>query len=65
MRDDGPGFDPAESVSGNDDIANQTAGRGLRLIRAVMDEVSFNSAGNEITMTKRRVLENDDNLPDG
>ena len=29
--------------------------RGLALIRSFMDEVSFNDAGNEITMIKRRV----------
>src|SRR4029453_15800228 len=29
-------------------------GRGLVLIRAFMDEVTFNATGNEITLVKRR-----------
>jgi hypothetical protein len=29
------------------------SGRGVLLIRTFMDEVSFNDAGNEITMIKR------------
>jgi anti-sigma regulatory factor (Ser/Thr protein kinase) len=29
-------------------------GRGLSLMRTFMDEVTFNEAGNEVTMVKRR-----------
>jgi CheY-like chemotaxis protein/anti-sigma regulatory factor (Ser/Thr protein kinase) len=55
IRDEGPGFDPA-SLPDPTDPANleSTSGRGLLLIRTFMDHVAHNSAGNEITMTKRR-----------
>ncbi len=55
IRDDGPGFDPSTYATGDMAIADQTCGRGLRLMRSVMDEVTFNEAGNEVTMVKRRV----------
>ena len=32
-------------------------GRGIKLMRSIMDEVRFNAAGNEVTLTKRRALE--------
>jgi anti-sigma regulatory factor (Ser/Thr protein kinase) len=55
IRDEGRGFDtsclPDPSNSEN---FKKAAGRGLYLIRAFMDEVVFNEAGNEITLVKRR-----------
>jgi len=58
IRDEGTGFD----VSGVPDPRNpenllKTTGRGLMLVRLFMDEVSFNSSGNEITLVKRRTRE--------
>ncbi|MCA9057922.1 MAG: ATP-binding protein, partial [Planctomycetaceae bacterium] len=55
IRDDGQGFDHAafdstSSLTG----AEKSCGRGLTLIHAVMDEVTFNESGNQITMIKRR-----------
>ncbi len=55
VRDEGPGFDPQLHPSVDADIAERTSGRGLRLMHAVMDEVSFNETGNEVTLIKRRV----------
>lgn len=55
IRDEGPGFNPEEIVSSDNDIADQAAGRGLRLMRAIMDEVSFNDIGNEVTLIKNKV----------
>jgi CheY-like chemotaxis protein len=55
VADDGPGFDPSiinRPVQPED--LNRIGGRGLLLIRTFMDEVSFNSAGNKITMVKFR-----------
>jgi CheY-like chemotaxis protein/anti-sigma regulatory factor (Ser/Thr protein kinase) len=54
VRDEGPGFDPAQ-VPDPTDPANieQSTGRGLLLIRAFMDDVMHNPSGNEITMIKR------------
>jgi len=55
IQDDGPGFDhsqlPEPATAKN---LEQTAGRGLLLIRTFMDEVFHNDTGNQITMVKRR-----------
>jgi CheY-like chemotaxis protein/anti-sigma regulatory factor (Ser/Thr protein kinase) len=55
IRDEGPGFDPAE-VPDPLDEANQDrpCGRGVMLMRSFMDDVSFNASGNEVTLRKRR-----------
>jgi CheY-like chemotaxis protein len=55
VADDGPGFDTAlvDRPVQPDDLA-RIGGRGLLLIRTFMDQVSFNSAGNQITMVKYR-----------
>ena len=55
IRDEGPGFDPA-TLPDPTDPANlkRIGGRGLMLIRTFMDEVTFNAAGNEITLRKHR-----------
>lgn len=53
IRDDGPGFDT--SIFGKEEDADAIKdghGRGLLLIKNFMDKVSFNDAGNEITMVK-------------
>jgi CheY-like chemotaxis protein len=53
VRDEGPGFDP-KSLPDPTDPANleKVSGRGLLLMRTFMDEVRFNSTGNEVTMVK-------------
>lgn len=55
VTDQGRGFDPTavpEPVA-PDDIEN-ACGRGLFLIRNLMDQVQFNAQGNSICMTLRR-----------
>ena len=54
VRDSGPGFDPT-SVANPLELAGLTAdhGRGLHMIRQLMDEVRFERNGAEIRMTKR------------
>ena len=57
VRDEGPGFKYQEPTA----VGRKTAllgegGRGLFLMWAFMDSVSFNPIGNTITMVKRRVL---------
>lgn len=58
VRDEGPGFDP-HGVPDPTTPANlgKVSGRGLFLIRTFLDEVRYNSRGNEITMIKRRELD--------
>jgi DNA-binding NarL/FixJ family response regulator len=55
VRDEGAGFDPA-SLPDSTDPANigKVSGRGILLIRTFMDEVTYNGAGNQITMIKRQ-----------
>lgn len=54
IRDEGPGFNPGLLPNPTDpDQLERASGRGLLLIRTFMDEVSFNTTGNEITLVKR------------
>lgn len=54
IRDEGPGFNPT-AIPDPLDPANlfKNSGRGVLLIQHIMDEVSYNESGNEITMVKR------------
>ena len=54
ITDQGQGFDPAAvpDPTTNDHL-EKPSGRGIALIRAYMDEVAYNSRGNEIRMVKR------------
>jgi CheY-like chemotaxis protein/anti-sigma regulatory factor (Ser/Thr protein kinase) len=55
IRDDGPGFDPKTLPDPTDpEQLCRIGGRGLLLIRALTDDVSFNPTGNAITLVKRR-----------
>jgi len=55
VTDEGPGFDPAtvpESI--RPDQIDEARGRGLFLIRKLVDAVQFNEQGNSICMILRR-----------
>lgn len=53
--DDGNGFDPASvPAAGQPGSLDPQTGRGLVLMRAFLDEVTFNGRGNEVTLVKRR-----------
>jgi CheY-like chemotaxis protein/anti-sigma regulatory factor (Ser/Thr protein kinase) len=55
IRDEGPGFDPATLPDPTDpENLVKPCGRGVLLMKAFMDEVSFNAKGNQVTMVKRR-----------
>ena len=53
VGDEGPGFDHAASADPTD-APNilKNSGRGVYLIRKLMDKVEYNDKGNRITMTK-------------
>ncbi|MCA9215214.1 MAG: response regulator [Planctomycetales bacterium] len=51
IRDEGPGFDVQNCL---DISVNDESSRGLVLMWGLMDKVSFNTAGNEVTLVKRR-----------
>ncbi len=54
VRDEGPGFDPGDvpdpTAPGN---LKKAGGRGLFLMRKLMDEVHYNEQGNEVTLVLR------------
>jgi CheY-like chemotaxis protein len=54
VRDEGCGFDP-KALPDPTDPANldKVTGRGILLMRAFMDEVVFNTRGNEVTLVKQ------------
>jgi hypothetical protein len=53
IRDEGAGFDP-HSLPDPTDPANleRPCGRGVLLMRTFLDEVTYNPAGNEVTLVK-------------
>ena len=55
IRDEGCGFDPA-LLPDPTDPANleKSSGRGVLLMRTFMDEVCYNTVGNQVTLRKRR-----------
>jgi anti-sigma regulatory factor (Ser/Thr protein kinase) len=54
VRDEGPGFDPTQLPDPTDEInLSRCSGRGVYLMRSLMDEVMFNEIGNEVTMIRR------------
>jgi CheY-like chemotaxis protein len=55
IRDMGKGFDTSLVPNpGDADALDREGGHGLLLMQTFMDEVTFNDAGNEVTMIKRR-----------
>ena len=54
VRDEGPGFDVAEALRTPEETLTRQCGRGLPLIRMIMDEVRFNSTGNQIWMVLKK-----------
>jgi CheY-like chemotaxis protein len=64
VQDEGPGFDITVVPERSDPRAIEPeGGRGLALMQAFMDEVTYNSTGNEVTLVKRR--DNDRKKVDG
>ena len=59
IRDEGPGCDASQlpGVTTTSAYADQPTGRGIVLMRTIMDEVTYSDVGNEVTMIKRRFQE--------
>jgi anti-sigma regulatory factor (Ser/Thr protein kinase) len=53
IRDEGRGFDPDVISPAIQASIEKASGRGMLLMRTFMDEVRYNSAGNEVTLIKR------------
>lgn len=65
IRDEGPGFDPADLRDATDPAnVERPCGRGLLLMKTFMDEISYNGVGNEVTMIKRRDPADENVSPD-
>jgi len=61
ITDDGPGFDFAAVLQSLDPVSEEShPGRGITLMHSIMDEVRFNAAGNEVTLVKHAVREDDE-----
>jgi CheY-like chemotaxis protein len=57
VEDQGPGFNPQMLPDPtNPENLDLPSGRGVMLMRAFMDDVSYNDAGNAVTLIKRRPL---------
>ena len=55
VRDQGSGFDVSTVPNSKDPSALEAGrGRGLAIMRNLMDEVTFNESGNQVTLIKRR-----------
>jgi anti-sigma regulatory factor (Ser/Thr protein kinase) len=61
IRDDGSGFD-ISAVKATDGVAKAGAGRGrgITMMKSIMDEVIYNEKGNEVTLVRNAVLPDDD-----
>jgi CheY-like chemotaxis protein/anti-sigma regulatory factor (Ser/Thr protein kinase) len=57
VRDEGPGFDASRHTAAGLTDGDAGTGRGIVLMRSVLDEVRYNAAGNEVTLVKRRRVE--------
>jgi len=64
VTDEGPGFDPGEVPDPTEpDNLEKGGGRGLFLMRELMDEVRYNERGNQVTLVLR--LDSDAEEGDG
>lgn len=58
VRDDGDGFDPSKVPDPtSEEGLEAVSGRGILLMQSLMDEVTFNEKGNEVTLVKRQPQE--------
>lgn len=57
IRDPGPGFPTESAIDEAEDGTNLTEhGRGICLMRSLMDQVSYSKCGSEVLMKKMRTL---------
>jgi anti-sigma regulatory factor (Ser/Thr protein kinase) len=53
IRDEGSGFEVSQFQLSDPSLpTEQSYGRGIVLMRSIMDEVSYNATGNEVTLVK-------------
>lgn len=59
IRDEGDGFD-IRIASEEDESSSVRTGRGITLMKSIMDDVTYNDTGNEVTMTRNAVQPTDE-----
>ncbi|HQX48715.1 MAG TPA: response regulator [Planctomycetaceae bacterium] len=59
VRDEGKGFDPIPFLSGRLKPLDDRH-RGIQLMATIMDELTYNAAGNEVTMIRNAITEMED-----
>lgn len=65
IRDEGPGFDISRvSNATGPSATEQSFGRGIVLMRSIMDVVAYNPTGNQVTLVKRCVTDDADDVAD-
>lgn len=65
IGDEGPGFDVSQWQDDRQVGTGESSfGRGIVLMRSVMDEVRFNDKGNQVTLVKRSIAMDDDPCDD-
>jgi CheY-like chemotaxis protein/anti-sigma regulatory factor (Ser/Thr protein kinase) len=62
VRDEGHGFDVSQWLNGHQDTSDPSFGRGIVLMRSIMDEVTYNDVGNEVTLVKRSIEMEDEDI---
>jgi anti-sigma regulatory factor (Ser/Thr protein kinase) len=65
ISDDGPGFDVSRLPTTPPADGEQGTGRGVILMRSIMDEVTYNAAGNQVTLIKRRAAQPAESADEG
>ena len=60
VRDEGPGFQPPHLEDQLESLCSENNGRGIVLMRSIMDSVEYNAQGNEVTLVKRKVQPTDE-----
>ncbi|MEM7677551.1 MAG: ATP-binding protein [Myxococcota bacterium] len=63
IRDEGPGFDTSKlDVEPDPEDLESVSGRGLMLMKAFIDEVTYNDRGKQVTLVKRKSGNDDERL---
>ena len=55
VQDEGPGFDASQLPDVADEATHESIGKGIPLMRTIMDDVHYNDKGNEVTLIKRKI----------
>lgn len=63
VRDEGSGFDTSSAPDTLSAESMELGGRGIILMRTIMDEVQYNASGNEVTLVKRSVTQPEEEDP--